>query len=166
VPAQKHYESIRLYKKVPAVCLVDGDAKGYRHDSSITGHGLQTIRWRRYEAESYLVHPDAIARYVEHVVGDGGAAGARDRILDWLEQKLGTRHIPVQGAGNAAVEAYFRQTKARTEIIPPLLTSAGLPGASDHTHYDQIAAIMLPSEIHPEIIEKLDAIQKAFGLAP
>lgn len=29
--------------------------------------------WKRYEIESYLVHPDAVARYVEQQVGTGAA---------------------------------------------------------------------------------------------
>jgi len=31
-----------------------------------------------------------------------------------------------------------------------------------HTRYHEIAALMLPSEIHLEVIEKLDGIVKAF----
>ena len=30
--------------------------------------GYQRLRWNRYEIESYLVHPAAIARYVEETV--------------------------------------------------------------------------------------------------
>jgi hypothetical protein len=35
----------------------------------------------------------------------------------------------------------------------------------DYTDYYRIADVMLPEEINPEVVEKLDAIQKAFGLS-
>lgn len=54
-------------------------------------------------------------------------------------------------------------TKARTYLIPPALTAAGIHGIS-YTRYHEIAALMLPEEIHPEVTEKLDAIQRAFNL--
>ena len=34
----------------------------------------------------------------------------------------------------------------------------------DYTRFNEIAAIMEPGEIHPEVKEKLDFIQQAFGL--
>ena len=60
------------------------------------------------------------------------------------------------------VEAYLRTTKARTEILPPLLDAAGLI-AFPYTRYHEIAAVMQPEEIHPEVREKLDAVCGAFS---
>jgi len=54
---------------------------------------------------------------------------------------------------------YLRQTKARESIIPPALEAAGLFGIP-YTEYSAIAALMKPEEIHPEVREKLDAIQR------
>ena len=54
-------------------------------------------------------------------------------------------------------------TKARTQLIPPALDAGGLPGIP-HTRFHEIAALMKPEEIHREVREKLDAIQRAFGL--
>jgi hypothetical protein len=47
--------------------------------------------------------------------------------------------------------------------VGDLLQEAGIHGF-DYTRFDEIAAVMLPAEIHPEVKEKLDFIQKAFGL--
>jgi hypothetical protein len=58
---------------------------------------------------------------------------------------------------------FLNGTKARTELIPPALTAAGLHGFP-YTRYHEIAALMRPEEIHPEVVEKLDAIQKAFRI--
>ena len=42
------------------------------------------------------------------------------------------------------------------------LAAAGLP-AIHYTSYHEIAAVMKPKEIHPEVRQKLDAIVRAFG---
>ena len=60
---------------------------------------------------------------------------------------------------------YLKVTKARTRLLPPLLNAAGLYGLH-YTRYHEIAERMLPEEIHPEVIEKLDAICRAFGVEP
>jgi hypothetical protein len=59
----------------------------------------------------------------------------------------------------------LNRTKARTELLPPILDSAGLPGFP-YTRYAEIAAQMRPDEIHPEVRQKLDAICVAFGSDP
>jgi hypothetical protein len=60
---------------------------------------------------------------------------------------------------------YLNGTKARTALLPPLLDAAGLHGLP-YTRYHEIAALMLPEEIHPEVVEKLDALCLAFGVEP
>lgn len=60
---------------------------------------------------------------------------------------------------------YLVEAKARTRLLPSLLQAAGLHGVS-YTRYHEIAALMLPREIHPEVVEKLDAICRAFGVEP
>ena len=57
---------------------------------------------------------------------------------------------------------YLNITKARTTILPPALSAAGLPGLP-YTRYHEIAALMLPEEIHPDVRDALDAIVRAFG---
>ena len=59
--------------------------------------------------------------------------------------------------------AFLISTKARVDLIPPALEAAGLFNIP-YTKYNEIAAVMLPEEIHPEIREKLDAICKAFNI--
>jgi hypothetical protein len=58
---------------------------------------------------------------------------------------------------------YLKNTKARTDLLPPALDAAGLPGFP-YTGYYEIAALMKPEEIHPEVVEKLNLIMQAFGL--
>ena len=54
-------------------------------------------------------------------------------------------------------------TKMRKSILPGILNVAGLLNFK-YTRYAEIAAVMLPEEIHPEITEKLNAIADHFNL--
>lgn len=50
-----------------------------------------------------------------------------------------------------------------TEQIGGMLQEGGVHGMND-TRFREIAASMVPEEVHPEVREKLDFIQRAFGL--
>lgn len=158
IKAKDHYEALKLVKPdLPGLELVDGDSRAGIQPTEITGEGFQRLRWQRYEIESYLFHPDALARYVEHVVG---AAAAKPHVED-LRKYLSDTQPPAFIKDPLADAPFLRGTKARTDLIPPALAAAGLPDLP-YTRYHEIAALMRPEEIHPEVVEKLDAIVKAF----
>ena len=116
--------------------------------------------WRRYEIESYLIHPNALANFVEVVVGvDYGPYV--DDMLDYMQRKF----PPDVFNDPLGEHEFLNVTKARTRLIPPLLEAAGIHGLL-YTRYDEIAAGMFPEEIHPEVVEKLDEICRAFGVEP
>jgi hypothetical protein len=124
------------------------------------------MRWRRYEVESYLVHASVLRRFVEGQVGPGAAAEAGRGLEEGLRRLLGAAaddFLREPLAPPPLVEAYLVTTKARTAILPPLLDAAGLP-AFPYQRYHEIAAVMTPEEIHPEVREKLDGILRAFRL--
>jgi hypothetical protein len=108
-------------------------------------------------------------RFIELKVGPGEmSAQARADAKAELQKLFGSAELAEAFAKNphappAIIENFLRTTKARTEIIAAILQAAGIHGF-DYTHYNEIAAVMKPEEIHPEVKEKLDAIQKAFGL--
>ncbi len=164
IHARDHYEALQLVRPdLPGLELVDGDARREIGPTEITGRGLQRLRWRRYEIESYLVQPTSLARFVEEQIGSGEASRlAREDLRRYLERTFRLEFIENPAAEDPLVEAYLEQRKARTEVIPPILAAAGLP-AFPYTRYHEIAAVMKPEEIHPEVVEKLDAIVKAFG---
>lgn len=160
IPAKDHYEALRLVREdLPGLELIDGDARPDVQPSPITGQGLQRVRWRRYEIESYLLYPDALARYVEQAVGPSAAAQHVEDLRRHFEQN----YPPAFLKDPLADYPYLVGTKARTQLIPPALEAAGLYGIP-YTRYHEIAAVMRPDEIHPEVAEKLDAIQRAFRL--
>ncbi len=157
---QEHYNALKLVRdKLPGLVLVDGDAKGDIPPTEITGEGLQKLRWTRYEIESYLVHPGTLARYVEQEVGEDVAKAHVEDLMAHFESKY-----PPDFLKNPLEDLPFLVgTKARTDLLPPALDAAGVPGIP-YTRYYEIARVMRPEEIHPEVKEKLDLIQKAFNL--
>lgn len=167
IAARDHYDALQLVRDdLPGVELLDGDASPAIPASELTGHGLQRMRWRRYEIESYLLHPAALRRFLEVQVGAGAAPEAARGLDEGLRRLLGAAaedFVANPLDPPPLVENYLRQTKARTEILPPLLTAAGLPGF-EYQRYSEIAAVMQPDEIHPEVREKLDGILRAFRL--
>ena len=165
VKAKDHYEALQLIRdNLPGLILLDGDDDPRVPETTITGSGLQRLRWRRYEIESYLVHPTALERFIEKEVGAGAlSAEARKDMRAYLEQTFTPAFLQYPLAPNPLVDAYLQQRKARTEVLPPILAAAGLHGFP-YTRFNEIASVMLPEEIHPEVKEKLDAIQRAFAL--
>ena len=160
IRAREHYEALRLVRDdLAALELVDGDARPDIQSTEITGHGFQRLRWRRYEIESYLVHPDALARFVEQAVGAGAAPAHLADLRRYLEENL----PPAVLRDPFGAHPFLIATKARTDLLPPALAAAGLPGLP-YTRYHEIAAVMTREEIHPEIVEKLDGIMRAFQL--
>jgi AAA domain, putative AbiEii toxin, Type IV TA system len=166
IRAKDHYDALCLLgREIPGLKLIDRDDRYRGPDGEITGKGLQLVIWRRYEIESYLVHPAAIERFIEKIVGSGAASEAhRQKALEWFDSTLKTR-APVDFMGtNELIEAYLTTKKASEAVLPRILDAAGLP-AFRKTDMHEIAAVMLPEEIHPEVIEKLETIQRAFGLS-
>ena len=165
IKAEKHYDALKLIRAdLPGLILLDGDDDPRVPATDVTGTGLQRLRWSRYEIESYLVHPKALERFIEKKVGAGAlSAEARKDMLGYLEETFTPAFLQDPLKPNRLVDAYLRQHKARTEVVPPILDAAGLQGFP-YTRFNEIAAVMLPEEVHPEVKEKLDAIQQAFRL--
>jgi hypothetical protein len=158
IQAKDHFEALQLVRPdFPGLQLLDGDAHPGLKQTDITGKGLQRLRWTRYEIESYLFHPDALARFVTNQVGPGAAAQHVTEMQQYIADKLPPAVVR-EPLGN---DDYLNTVKARTNLISPILQAAGLVSIP-HTRYHEIAALMKPEEIHPEVREKLDAIEKAF----
>lgn len=159
VQAREYHEAICMVRQdLPGLVLLDGDANPNIGPTEISGKGLQRARWRRYEIESYLFHPAALARYVAQQVGEPNATRHIADMDNYLRQNL----PPAVIDSPLGEHVFLNNTKARTQIIQPALEAAGLHGIP-YTRFHEIAALMQPDEIHPEVIEKLDLIVKAFG---
>ena len=160
VPAKAHYDALLLARPdLPGLELLDGDAHPNIPETAVSGTGMQRLRWRRYEIESYLLHPDALARFVETAVGGAAAGEAVEGLRNKWHQSL-----PPDVAQNPHHDdPFLKAVKARADLLPPLLAAAGIHDLP-YTRYHEIAVLMRPEEIHPEVSEKLDAICQAFGV--
>jgi len=166
IQARDHYDALQLVKPgLPGLQLIDGDAVAGLNQTEISGQGLQRLRWSRYEIESYLIHPRALEEFVRQQLGEDAAGPSVEEMRQHLVRIFREDFLADPLKPEPLVESYLRTTKARTLIIPPMLETAGLHGFP-HTRYHEIAALMRPEEIHPEVIEKLDGICRAFGEAP
>src|ERR1035441_5300752 len=67
IKAQEHYSAIQLVKDgITGVWVLDTDGKAKVPTSPAPEKGkLNRLAWSRYEAESYLIHPAALARYID-----------------------------------------------------------------------------------------------------
>jgi predicted ATPase len=158
VSATDHYAALRLVRELPALQILDGDARPEIPATPITGYGFQRVRWKRYEIESYLFVPAVLERFVEARVGSEAAA---QHVADLRTHLIATQPPPFL-TDPFQDFPFLLGTKARKDLLPPALLAAGLPGFP-YTHFFEIASVMHPDEIHPEVIEKLDTIVKAFG---
>jgi len=173
VPVKDHFDALRLVNAgMTGVWLVDGDGKRNVPPSQNAERAkLNRVIWTRYETESFLVHPAALARFIDSQVGMGGSDAVRAFLRREFEKYAGAGlGVPIADAfiANPAqpsqiVERYLGETKARTQVVGGILEEGGVHGM-DYTQFSQIAAVMTPGEVHPEIIEKLNFIQQAFGL--
>ena len=147
-----HFSSLQLIvPNFQGIELRDGDNKGSRNTSS-SPKGMRRLFWDRYEIESYLIHPEAIARFVESVDGKQAANQAEAYMKGYLPPAL--YETPFESF------ATLKQTKGK-DILAEIMQEAGLILREDE--YYQIAEQMTKEEIHPEVVEKLDAIAKQFN---
>jgi len=159
--AREHYEALALVRKgLPGLVLLDGDDQPEIQATDITGQGLQRVRWRRYEIESYLFIPEVLERFVVKQVGEPATEYVQD-LRTYIQNNL----PPAVIKDPLGEHEYLNSTKARTRLLQPALEAAGIYGFP-YTRYHEIAVLMTAEEIHPEVKEKLDAICQAFGMNP
>lgn len=146
-----HFKSMRL--AVPdflGVELRDGD-QGARASSLPVG--IKSLCWQRYEIENYLVHPQTILRFVEKNKGTK-AAHAVD---DYIKKQL----LP-QAVYEEPLKTDFLRDPKGKKLLSNLMQEAGID--IKESEYYQIAAEMKEDEIHPEIVDKLNAIAEHFNI--
>ena len=166
IQAKDHFDALQLVKpNLPGLQLLDGDAHQGMQQTAMTGTGLQRVRWNRYEVESYLVHPRALEEFVRRQLGDTGAEAALADLRAHMVRVFRQEFLDDPLHPEPLVENYLVNTKARRDILPAILQAAGLHNIT-YTRYHEIAALMQPEEIHPEVVEKLNGICRAFGVVP
>ncbi len=148
-----HFSSMRLVgPDFRGVELRDGDqdARG-----GSLPDGMKSLCWQRYEIENYLIHPKAIICFVEKNKGTNVACEVDDYMKK--ELPLTVYNDPFK------TTAFLRDTKGK-KLLSNLMQEAEIN--IKKSDYHQIAAEMKEEEIHPEVVEKLDAIAEHFNIQP
>jgi predicted ATPase len=148
--ARAHFFALKaIYPDIQGVLLLDGDNRNLP-DREIGTDKLTILRWRRYEIENYLLHPEALLRFV---------TSTPDVLFTHRCRSLGETFIQENFPPLAIKEPlkdsdYLLATPASKSIIPEFLRRTEI--VIFKKDFYQIAAQLLPEEIHSEVIEKLD----------
>ena len=142
--ARSHFAALRTgFPGLRGACLVDGDnLEQAAHQRPQPG--LSVLRWKRYEIENYLLHPDAVIRYA-------GGPVARTLTVQQGFDGLIPRNTDLFGDHPALV-----RMKASDEFLVPLLERAARPTPKRDLYL--LARVMKADQIHPEVSEKLDRL--------
>ena len=146
--AREHFFALRAIRTdIRGVLLLDGDNRGLP-DHEVAGEGLVVLRWKRYEAESNLLHPEALLRYVEGRSGQLFTEPARTYLDDQLPRAVIRNPL--------ADHDYLASTRASKTLLPGFFDVAGLDLSKNE--YYLVAEEMRPEEPPAEIEEKLNQI--------
>ena len=142
--AKEHHFALHgAFPGIPAVCLLDGDNRE-APERETTRLGMEVLRWKRYEIENYLFHPDPIGRFLNFPL---------------IIESFQTMVPP--GAELFGDSVVFVRSKGSTELLKPLLDAVGHPINKSDLYL--IAEAMRPEEIHPEVVRKLDRMAEVLS---
>jgi hypothetical protein len=148
--ARAHFFGLKaINPNVKGVLLLDGDNRSLP-DREVGADGLLVLRWKRYEIENYLLHPEALLRFVE---------GPDPDLLSRAKKKDGEDYLKANFPPPALAQPltdsdYLMSTTASKSVLPDFLEKSQV--ALSKKDYYQIAAQLKPEEVHPEVIAKLD----------
>lgn len=158
--AKAHFFALRAVKSdMCGLLLLDGDNRNLpEHEFSADGltEGLTICRWQRYEIENYLIHPGVLERFIEGSSPDLFMQIASKDGLNYLKDEL----PPVVYKDPLGEHEYLKVTPVSKTLLPDFFKAAGI--SITRKEYYHIAQQMLKEEIPPEVIEKLDLIDKHF----
>jgi hypothetical protein len=116
------------------------------------------LRWQRYEAESYLVHPAALERFIRGNSPNLFTVASADEGMQFLRNEL----PPAVFANPLGEHDYLSATPASKTLLPGFFNAAGVPLTKEE--YYEVAARMEPAELPDEVGQKLTLIYAALGL--
>jgi predicted ATPase len=158
--ARAHFFGLKAIRpQVKGVLLLDGDNRNLP-DREVSADNLTILRWKRYEIENYLLHPQALLRFVE---------GLEIDLLSSVRRKNGEaflkENFPPPALKDPLKDSdYLVATPASKSILPEFLEKTETKLSKKD--YFQIAAQMKQDEIHPEVSSKLDAMASVVNEGP
>jgi predicted ATPase len=127
-----------------------------------TGSPLKEVKLNRRELENYFCAPAILRKWVEQsTLADdlfGQAELAKRRAA--MEQAITGNTIPL--ALNDATHSFWRTNKVSDEYLPAVFGSffkqLGLPNSMNKSDYGQLARLLTPEEVNPELVHVLETI--------
>lgn len=152
--AKAHLFALRAIRPgITGLLLLDGNNRQIE-DHELSADGLTILRWKRYEIENYLLVPEAIRRFLAAPdTADIFAVNRAERAEQYLKTQFAESFFanPLSDDTQAVVEV-----PASKRLLPTLFAAAGQD--LDKSDFYQLAAVMQPSEIHPDAIRVLEVI--------
>lgn len=149
--ARAHFFALKSVRRdLDGILLLDGDNRSLP-DRELYGEHFTLLRWERYEAESYLLHPHALERFLVRESGELLAKSA----LDYLREQV----PPAFFNNPLETSSFLRSEPVSKTLLPEMLKLAGIQLGKGE--FFLIAEGMQPAELPPEIGAKLDAIAEA-----
>jgi len=156
--ARAHFSALQaVHPTIHGVLLLDKESV----DLPVPGKPaikLHILRWKRYEIENYLLHPDTLLRFVKEEKPEAFTLENRKASEKYLKDNL----PPTAYSDPLGNHDFFVSIAASKSLLPDFLKEANI--CLSKKEYFQIAAIMKREEIHPEVKEMLDNMAKALQL--
>lgn len=152
--SRAHFFAMRAIRpEIKGFLLLDGDDRALP-DREVSGEGLIVGRWKRYEIESYLCHPEALRRFMEFTAGSLFASQGDDYLRNELPQ--GVLRNPL-GEHDYLISAPLSKT-----VLPDYFKACDMHFPK--IEYFRIAEQMRQDEIHPDVRGMLDQIGRDLGI--
>ena len=152
--ARGHFFALRAIRpEITGYLLLDGDNRSLP-DHDIQADGLEIGRWRRYEAESYLLHPVTLERFV---------AARSEPLLQRAARKVLEEELPPAVLRSPLAEHdIYEALRTSKTLLPKFFEAAEL--SLPKRDYYLVAEQMRREEIAPEVEEKLNMIAKRLAI--
>lgn len=158
--AREHFFGLlEAYPHLRGVAVFDNTP-----DVTVQSHPqLREVKWSRRELENYFCQPFLLRRWVEQsaVADDLFGHGELQRRKQAMEEAITENTIPV--ALNNPNHNFWMTNKVSDEYLPAVFGAffkkLGLPNSMNKSDYCQLARLLQPNEIDPEIIQVLDLIK-------
>lgn len=152
--ARGHFFALRAIRpEITGYLLLDGDNRSLP-DHDIQADGLEIGRWRRYEAESYLLHPVTLERFV---------AARSEPLFQRAARKVLEEELPPAVLRSPLAEHdIYEALRTSKTLLPKFFEAAEL--SLPKRDYYLVAEQMRREEIAPEVEEKLNMIAKRLAI--
>jgi predicted ATPase len=127
--AKGHFFALRAARHdLAGILLLDGDNRRLP-DREILAEGLAVERWERYEAESYLMHPEALVRFIVSRRDASKGEDARRFLQDQLP--------PAVYRDPLGPHDFWVNTPASKTLLPALFQAVQLPLSKEEYYLTQ-----------------------------